>query len=57
MMAIHSDLFARSPPSGGNAVAQVAALVEHCGRVREQLRSFSVAAKQQVFDALALQVG
>jgi hypothetical protein len=56
-MSIHSDLFAQSPPSGGNAVAQAAALVEHCGRVREQLRSFSVAAKQQVFDALALQVG
>jgi site-specific DNA recombinase len=38
------------------AVAQVAMLVEYCGRVREQLQTFSVAEKQQVFDALALQV-
>jgi len=38
------------------AVAQVATLVEYCGRVGEQLQTFSVAEKQQVFDALALQV-
>jgi hypothetical protein len=31
-------------------------LVEYCERVRERLQTFSVAEKQQVFDALALEV-